>query len=141
MLIKDLGLTDLDGKLTKKRPFLLVQCDKCNTAFTVRKDAYKSDQCCSCNRKDSNRSKANVEISKGLKTCTMCKLELPLSSFGKKSDILSGYRGNCKQCEKTAYETTRKNYRADPINKQKKRIYDQAYTQLPHRKQRSKELN
>lgn len=34
-----------------------------------------------------------------MKTCTKCKIELPLDMFSKRNDRPCGYRGNCKQCD------------------------------------------
>lgn len=130
VIIKDLGLATLDGKLSRARPYYIVECPTCKKQFNMRKDVYgKSDQCRTCNKRASNKTKADIVLATKTKTCSMCKQKLPLSAFGTRKASLTGLRNACKACEKIADAACNKAYRSRPENKQKKHVYDKKYQQ------------
>lgn len=127
-IIQDLGVTNLNGTITRPRWYLLVECPECGKQFNLRKDMSTGvTSCKSCARKKTNAIKANTILTTGIKQCSICKQHLPISQFGVKSSTLSSYRSACKPCEKTVSEAASKQYRDDKDNKLKKQAYDKKY--------------
>lgn len=113
--IKDLGMTTLDGKLTKARRYFEVECPICHKHSIKRLDQIAQQYCISCTRKfqaKELRKIATTVVEKQEKHCSMCKQVKPLSAFGKKTSTLSGYRSACKACRHSAEAATNKAYRS-----------------------------
>ena len=51
IIIKDLGITTLDGKLTKARRYFEVECPICHKRTVKRLDQLAQEYCVSCTRK------------------------------------------------------------------------------------------
>ena len=115
IVIKDLGVTTLDGKLAKARRYFEVECPICHKHTTKRLDQITQQYCVSCTRKLQARELRNLAqqaIKHNEKQCSMCKQTKPLSAFGKKTSTLSGYRSACKDCRYSAVVSSNKAYRS-----------------------------
>ena len=115
IIIKDLGMTTLDGKLVKARRYFEVECPICHKHTVKRLDQLAQEYCVSCTRKLQARELrilAQQAIEHNEKQCSMCKETKPLSAFGKKTSTLSGYRSSCKDCRYSAELATNKAYRS-----------------------------
>ena len=113
ILIQDLGLTDLNGKLVKQRHYYNCRCDDCNTLYIRRADRKQFNTCDSCSRKRAHQKLVNATIQtleEGTKHCSKCKQLLPLAAFGTKSQMLTGFRSICKECRYEQEKPTVKAY-------------------------------
>lgn len=141
-IIKDLGMTDLNGKLSEARHYLLVKCSQCEVESTCREDAYNDKvPCRGCQRKATNKLNAEKILESGVKKCSACKETLVLAAFGKHSNKLTGLRSACKKCEKGQNLASRIRYSNRPDIKAAKKVYDDLYRAQPHRKLRNNELS
>lgn len=114
ILLKDLGITDLNGTLKRPRHYYTVQCPNCEAISTMRLDQAKSKTMCqTCNR-EAHQNKLKQQaldiLEKGEKQCSVCKKVKPLEAFGHKSQLLSGFRPACKECRYEAEKETNKKY-------------------------------
>ena len=100
-IIEDLGMTDLEGKLSTKRRYYKCSCDTCTKVFTIRADRKQTANCGDCNRQLHQQKlveHALTTLAAGTKKCSCCKQLLPLEAFGRKTQMLTGFRSICKEC-------------------------------------------
>lgn len=109
-IIKDLGITDFNGRLSRARHYYTVQCKVCqSTELTLRDDSLHQDTCKSC-KKDLAKKEAATKLTKGTQTCTHCKEEKPFKDFSKHRSAL-GFRSKCKACRSKDEAETNEKYR------------------------------
>lgn len=114
LLVKDLGITDLGGTLTKVRHYYQMKCEKCNRLVIKRKDQSDQEFCVYCTRKNQaieKRKLAQEILNFGFKECTKCKQTKEITLFGIKKNSLVGHRSICKECRFKHEQETNKAYR------------------------------
>lgn len=112
-VIKDLGITDLNGKITKPRRYYECSCDECKQLFIRRADRKQFNTCDGCSREKARQILVDAAIKTledGVKHCSQCKQLLPLAAFGTKSQMLTGFRSICKECRYEQEKETAKIY-------------------------------
>ena len=112
-ITKDLGITTLDGSINKPRRYYECTCDNCSTTFIKRSDRKQFDLCEKCMRDKSHQvlvDEAIKILEAEVKLCSICKQYLPLAAFGKKSQILTGFRSACKECRYEKEKESAKKY-------------------------------
>ena len=112
-ILEDMGITNLDGKVKCAKHYYKCKCN-CGNILTVRQDNLNKEFCRRC-KGSANNSRA-IKIVKettksNKKKCSICKIFLPLINFGKKKQMLSGYRSSCKICRKNSEQEGNKSYR------------------------------
>lgn len=137
-LLKDLGYTNLEGTVVRKRHYAIVQCTKCNKEFTIILNNHDlTKDCIHCERIKVNEDKRNKILSDKEKVCSVCKNKLSLEKFGKHNGTALGYRSACKSCETEQSKEYKQQYTKN--NKENKAIYDKQYRKQKHRQEKNNE--
>ena len=120
-ILKELGITTLNGRYNRPRNCCEVECPICGTPFTVRKDHLKTISSCKSCVAAINSAKAtaaaNTKLDEGKQVCTNCNTEKLLTEYHKDSSKASGYRGVCKDCRYTLEKEGNKLYRKSEAGK------------------------